>query len=501
MKAKVLLIYPTLFKITGLPVGLATLSAVLKEKGHEVKIFDTAFYGDKDKGNQTKIRAERGMSKEVNDEEKYLTDNDSDIEDDIVRLVSEFKPDIIGISILEMVYDISLQLTRTVKAKFKDIPIIAGGLFPTFSPELVIKEDSIDIVCVGEGETPLLELCNRISKNEHFTDIDGLWVKSDGKICRNRPCKLSNINELPYPDYTEFDERLFYKPMQGRMYKMVNIVTSRGCNFNCTFCAAPLLRSFFKEHYCGQYYRQMDMEKIIDQLYFQIEKHKPEFIYFSSESFLTMSEKAFDKFIAEYENIGMPFWIQTRIETITKKRMSELKRVGMHWFSIGLEHGNEEFRKRILKRHYSNEMFIERMEILRELNIGASINNMVGLPSETREIIFDTINLNRELWLRNNKLECNVFLFVPFRGCKLYDVCKENGLLGDEEFTVSFDMNAASVLKFSPEFSEELQGLIRTFNLYVKLPEKYHELIRIAEQRSEEGDMMLRKLSKFALKP
>lgn len=493
MKVKVLLIYPTPFRVTGLPVGLAVLSAVLKNGGHKVKIFDTAFYGNKKQESETKLRSQRLVSKEINDEERYLPINDSDMGKAIINIINEYKPDIIGLSIMEMMYGTAIQITRIIKKKFKNIPIIAGGIFPTLSPEIVMNESSIDMICLGEGETALLNLCNRIKTRKSFVDIEGLWVKSYGKIYKNKPSKLHDINRLPYPDFTGFDNRLFYKPMQGKMYKMVNIETSRGCCFNCTYCGVPSLRRFFKENGCGDYIN-MDIKKVIDQIDFQIKSHHPEFIYFSSSSFLSMSEKDFDMFVSEYEKIKIPFWIQTRIETITRKRLLKLKSVGMHWLTIGLEHGNDEFRKNILKRNYSNKMFFERLDILRDLDMGASINNIIGFPFETRELIFDTIKMNRELLNRNPKLEINVFLFTPYRGCELYNICKKNGLLEDMVFISDSILSGKSVINFSEEFQRDLMGLIRTFNLYVRLPEKYFNKIKIAEQCNKKGDLMLAKL-------
>jgi len=294
---RVLFIYPVLYKMTGLPAGLASICAVLKENGHEIRIFDTAFYANKESRSQTKIRSERGISKAVEDEERRLPENDTDIEKDIISSINEYKPDIIGVSILEVVYDISLRLTKLIKRHFGDIPIVAGGIFPTFSAERVIGENSVDMLCLGEGETAISELCNRLAEGKSFTDIPGLWVKKDGGIYKNRPSGLHDINKLPYPDYTEFDKRLFYKPMQGRMFKMVNIATSRGCFYNCSFCASQKLVEFFKENGHGQYYRQMDMQRAIKQIEFQIEKYNPEFLYFSSVNFLAMSEDDFDIFV------------------------------------------------------------------------------------------------------------------------------------------------------------------------------------------------------------
>ncbi len=495
MKAKILFIYPTPFRITGLPVGLASLIAVLKDEGHSIKVFDTAFYRDSESKSQTEIRAERMISKEVRDEEKYLPENTSDMNDDLITLLRTFKPDLVGFSILEIMYATSLRLAVTIKKECPGIPIIAGGVFPTLSPDIVINEAAIDIICLGEGETSLRNLAARIGEGKSYEDVEGLWVKRGKKILKNHPSALHDINILPFPDFSEFDPRLFFKPMQGKMYKMINIETSRGCVNNCTYCAAPQLRKFFRENRCGTYNRNMAMNKVIEQIHVQIQKYSPEFIYFSSENFLSVSDEEFGQFISAYEKIRLPFWIQTRIETLSRERIDELKRVGMLWLTIGLEHGNEEFRRKVLKRHYSNEKFFEKMNILKEAGIGASVNNVIGFPDETRDLIFDTIRMNKKLYEQNNKLETNVFLFTPYRGCELFSACLEKGLVDDVLYTTSSNMNERSVLNFPEEHQKDLTGLVRTFNLYIRLPESCYDQIKIAESLSEEGDEMLRKLT------
>ena len=162
MRLKVLFIYPTPFRITGLPVGLASLTAVLKKAGHEVKIFDTAFYRNSEKS-QTEIRSERMMSKEIKNEDSYLPENETNLEDDLIHHIQSFSPDIVGISILETMFGLSQQICEIVKKQNARVPIITGGVFPTLSPELMIQDKNVDIVCRGEGETALLELCRRIS--------------------------------------------------------------------------------------------------------------------------------------------------------------------------------------------------------------------------------------------------------------------------------------------------------------------------------------------------
>lgn len=495
MKARVLFIYPTPFRVTGLPVGIASIIAVLKEHGHSAHVFDTALYRHEKDRSQAEIRAERMISKEVRDEGRFLPVRETLPEDDLLTLIDAWKPDFVAFSLLEIMYEESARLAACIKEKHPEIPLIAGGVFPTLSPEIVIREPAFDMICVGEGETTLLRLADRIVAREHYTGVEGLWVKDAGKIIRNPPSALHDINTLPFPDFSEFGDHLFYKPMQGKMYRMVNIESSRGCINNCTYCAAPQLRKYFREHNCGKYFRNMVVGKVIEQIRLAVEKYSPEFIYFSSENFLSMPDEDFDAFIAAYEKIRLPFWIQTRIETLTRKRIEALQRVGMLWLTIGLEHGNEEFRRRVLKRHYTNEKFFEKMKILKEAGIGASINNVIGFPGETRELMFDTILMNKRLFEENPLLETNVFLFTPYRGCELFGICHDQGLVGDGFASDTSHMNERSVLRFPEDVHRDLTGLVRTFNLYIRLPENCYDRIRIAEAPTKEGDAMLKRLT------
>jgi len=493
------LIYPSHLKMTGLHIGLASLGGVLKKGGYDVKVFDTAFYdlkGEKEWGQE---RADRLMSKRIINEAQHWKIKITDAKNDLIQLIDEYRPKVVGISITEPNYEIALTLTRSIKQRRKDIIIIAGGVFPTLSPDIVIRENSIDIVCLGEGETALLELCDRAYGNQDFSDIKGLWVKDKNKICKNSMGVLHNINNLPYPDFSIFEQPLFYKPMQGKLYKMLSVETSRGCPYNCTYCSSPKLKEFYLENSGSghNYYRNKKMEKVIEEIHYQIDKYSPEFIFFATETFLAMSKKDFDMFIEEYRKIKIPFWFQTRFETISEYNIKALKEVGMFWLTLGVEHGSEQFRKDILKRTYSDKLIIEAISILKKCGMGATLNNILGLPFENRKLIFETIKLNKKLFEINDKLEFNIFMFVPYRGSELYDLCKKNDLLPDEDYFGGNSLKDESSLNFPKEYKEELSGLIKTFNLYVKLPEKYYPQIKIAEKSDEKSAEIFNHLSQL----
>ena len=103
------------------------------------------------------------------------------------------------------------------------------------------------MVCVGEGENALIDLCNKIKNNENYSDVTNLWVKEKGKVIKkNSISKPVNINDNPVIDISLFEENRLYRPMAGKVYKMMPIETIRGCPFTCRFCNSPDQMKLYK---------------------------------------------------------------------------------------------------------------------------------------------------------------------------------------------------------------------------------------------------------------
>ena len=130
---------------------------------------------------------------------------------------------------------------------------------------------------------------------------------------------------------------------------------------------------------------------------------------------------------------------------------------------------------------------------------GSSLNSIIGFPFETRELIYDTITLNRELFKINKRIRSNISIFTPFRGCELYDLCVSHNLLRQQAapYTSHTNITGGSLIKFDSLTDEQLNGLFRTFNLYVYLPDEYTGRIRIAESFTPEGNREFNALSKI----
>ncbi len=482
---KVLLVYPNLTMVNLLPTNISILSAYLKDKGFQVSLFDTTLYRNSRK-TQDEIRAEYLQVREVDLSKYGVFYKDTNVFDDFKKKVKEYQPDLIAVNAVEDTYKLGVLLLKCVE-KF-NIPNIMGGIYPTFSPEEVIKEDCIDMICIGEGEEALVELCEKMAKNEDYSLVKNIWVKHNDKIIKNSLRPLIDLNTLLYADFSIFEKERFYRPMQGKIFKMVPIEIDRGCLYNCSFCAAPTLRKFYRKLELGNYFRKKRIEKVINEVLYHKEKYGADYIYFNCETFLSMTEDELYEFSKLYRKIGLPFWCQTRIETITEKKIKLLEEMNCNRMSIGLEHGNEEFRKKLLNKHFLNEDVLKAFNILKKSSIPVTVNNMIGFPDETRELVFDTINLNRRI----NADSISVYIFTPYRGIPLREVCLKKGYIDNHSSTATLIYD--TVLNMPQLSREEILGLMRTFCLYVKLPESEFYKIRLAEKADEKGNKMFQEL-------
>ncbi|HHT9113496.1 MAG TPA: B12-binding domain-containing radical SAM protein [Candidatus Wunengus sp. YC65] len=492
IKLKVLLVYPNLQMVNLLPTNISTLSAYLKEADIDVKVFDTTFYRTTEKS-VDEIRVEHMQLRPFNLKDKGIDYKETDVFEDFKKMVDEYKPDIIGVTATDDTFELGMSLVA--KVRDKKIHTIVGGVFATFAPEEAINNENVDSICVGEGEETVLELCRKLENKGDITDIKNLWVKVNGKIYKNGIRSLIDINSIPYEDFSVFEKKRFFRPMQGKIYRMIPVSLDRGCPYNCTFCAAPVLKGLYRNSGEIPYFRVKTISRVMEELIYQVEKYRADYIYFNSETFFARKEEDIELFAKEYASkIGLPFWCQTRIETITEKRIKMLADMNCDRISIGLEHGNEEFRKKILKKNFTNKQVINAFEIIEKSGIPITVNNIIGFPDETREIAFDTIRLNRHIHADS----INAYFFVPYRGTPLRQYCIERGYLRPDAKTDS--LMRSSILNMPQFTSDQIKGLVRTFPLYIKMPESYFKKIKIAEQLNQEGDEMLAGLREIYFK-
>ena len=189
-----------------------------------------------------------------------------------------------------------------------------------------------------------------------------------------------------------------------------------------------------------------------------------------------------------YKEIGLPFWMQTRPETVNYEKLKKLKDVGLMRMAFGLEHGNEEFRTKMLDRRWKNKDIIEAMKVPKELDIDFSVNNITGFPNETRDLVFDTIEINRDIDATNY----NIYTFVPFHGTPLRKLTDKMKLTSHNTITKCLsDQSQLHMPQYTPE---QIEGIKRTFVLYVKFPKSRWKDIEKAEKFTPEGNKIFKEL-------
>ncbi|MEO5337844.1 MAG: B12-binding domain-containing radical SAM protein [Magnetospirillum sp. WYHS-4] len=482
---KVLLINCNTMLDTLVTAGIGILAACLREVDVEVKLFDTTFYKTADiTGDEA--RAAALQVKKTSFADLGIVAEEEDVFDAFARTVAEYKPDLIGLSSIEVTQPLGMALLRRIQGS--GVPTIVGGPYATFAPDIVIRDPSVDMVCVGEGELPLTELCQRLRNNMDYTDIGNLWVKKDGKLYKNPVRAPVDLERLPDQDWSVYDPRRFWKPMGGKISVTGTFEMNRGCPYTCTFCINSGFDKLYGEH--GGYYREQDVVRLVDEMARKKEQFGLAYVYLVAESFLTTTRSRIETFGKLFhEKVGLPFWVEARPESVTPDKVELLKEIGCEGLSVGVESGNFDLRRSMLGRNVRDDVIIRAFDLLRESGIRVSANNIIGFPTETREMVFDTIRLDRRL----NPNGVMVSYFSPYKGCTLREVCELEGYIQDED--IAMDYRLGPTMDMPQMSAEALRGLHRTFPLYVKFPEDEWEGIREAESFTPAGNAAFQKYS------
>jgi len=385
--------------------SVSLFSSLLKQKGHEADmVFDPRLFG----------------SHEISSSRlKKLFD----IRKNNIEKIKRIKPDLIGFSVYTSDYRWALEMATMIK-KEVDIPIIIGGIHCILVPEEVIKEDCIDIVCVGEGEGALLELVESMKSGEIDQSIKNLWFKTkDKKIIRNevRPL-IQDLDSLPFLDRDIiFDQ----KPIFRWGY---SISTGRGCPYRCSFCVSEVLNRYYAERKLGRFVRQRSVKNVIDELVWAREKYKFKIVTFTDDVF-TININWLKEFVKEYkEKVKIPFFCTANPGTIKDEELRLLKEANCSMIGFGVQSACEQTRVNTLCRRGTNERIKQVAKLCHELKITFHFDHIFNLPGEGIEEQAQALSFYNET--RPDLV--NTFWMTYFPKIKILDTALEKGILTAE---------------------------------------------------------------------
>lgn len=396
-RRKVLIVYPDFVENNAgtqlkgsYSEGIASISAVLKQHGHDVALYHMG-----------------GMV----------------TREDYVAEIRRQAPDIIAFSAWTSAYKFIKEMLVWTKEETNTFTLV-GGYHATLCPEEIIADPGVDAVCIGEGEYPTLDICNRLDKPDELYQTESIWFNRDGEVIKNpvRPF-IEDLDSLPMPDMELFDFGSF---LSSRI-KTAIVMVSRGCIFGCTYCANSQLREVYPKG-GKSYARFKGPEHAVKYLKMIVEKY-PFIEYFNfMDSILNMKREWFDQFIEIYtRELKIPFACRLRLDLLEEDTVRRLKEAGCYLVDVGIESGDEEIRTKYLHRNMSDETIERSFSYFRKYKVSTLCFNIVGLPHEDIKKSLKTVKLNAKI--RPNKMV--VSIFYPFPHTKLTVMAREAGYLDD----------------------------------------------------------------------
>lgn len=335
--------------------------------------------------------------------------------EEVAAEVARRAPDVLGLSLTTRQWQRARGLVAAIKARLPELPVVAGGLHPTFSPEAVLAEPGFDFACLGEGEEAMLELVDALAREAPAAELQGIrniWAQGGPRPTLRPP--FEPLDELPYMDRAFLDEH----------HGVVNVTTQRGCPFPCTYCGARMFNELYEAD--GESYgRRRTHQSVMDELRAIRAAQTLAYVIFLDDTF-TIHHPWVKRFCEVYpREIGVPFALHARVETVNERLLGLLAQAGCAQITYGIESGSERIRREVMRRPVTNDRFRDVFRWTKEAGIAVTANYMLGLPEETPADLRQTIELAREL----DTLDFGYFVFYPYPGTALFKTCLERGYL------------------------------------------------------------------------
>jgi anaerobic magnesium-protoporphyrin IX monomethyl ester cyclase len=371
------------------PLSLAFLAGVLTREGHRVRIIDL-------------------QVPEVRSQWETIFTAES--------------ADLVGITAMTPQVKQAHNIAKRIKARFPEIPIVLGGAHPTLLPRQTLTEfPSFDLIVIGEGEETIVELAGRLEGKEEIADrkVRGVGYRSNEGIIMTEPrARIHNLDALPNPhEYYDFD---YYRNHNsfGFTDNCVSMIVSRGCPYNCRFCAT---KNFWTRKYICK-----SIDGVMDEIR-HVLKRGAQGIVFRDSTFninRTWVHGLCDKIIQE--ELRFQWAVNARVNLVDYDLFRHMKRAGLDTVYFGVESGSQkmlDFYGKGITLKQTEKAF----EVCRKLKLRTGAYFMLGALPETREDMELTYQFVKKL----RPTFSLVFIFMPLPGSELYDYYINEGYTFD----------------------------------------------------------------------
>jgi len=353
------------------PLSLAYIASVLRENGHHPEIVDA---------NLTRL---------------------PDIEDF----------DIVGITSLTSTYPAALRLAARAKANGK--PVVLGGYHASFMDEEALSTGLVDYVVRGEGEYIMLDLANALEKGRDLEEVKGISYMRGEELVRTEPAEIvEELDSIPMAARDLLPVKEY--PMRLDGAPMTSVITSRGCPYDCSFCAAS--------RFCGKRWRARSPESVVEEVALLRRQFGFRAISFMDDNFMLSPKRVSeicDRMLRK--KVKVKWMALSRADTVVRERalIEKMYSAGARILFLGIESGAQEVLDDYGK-HEDIELFHSAIEILRKYKIRTWASFIIGAAQETKKMVQKTLELAKRL----DPYVAQFSILTPYPGTALFDSVK-----------------------------------------------------------------------------
>lgn len=393
------------------PLGIAYVSASLKQTGRRVVTYN-------------------------------LNYKPGTIKDNLQKVIQENNIDVIATGGLTAQYwQLERILTAAREVKPDIITWVGGGII-TSAPEAAMEALAIaDYGMIGEGEVTICELAEAVEGLRDPHSVKGLIFRENGAwtVTSPRP-EIMDLDALPLPDYEgfSFGELLdkeatdIYALNQGR-FGMVSF--GRSCPFNCTFCFHP----------SGTKYRKRSIDSVFREIDYLIEKYDIKNIAVTDELFVRKIDDA-REFCRRISERGIGYVISLRVDMVNREMLTLLRDSGCLSIGFGLESADNSILAS-MKKHITVEQIDYAMGLCHELGLNSMGNFIFGDQNETMETAMNTI----KWWKEHPQYRIALHMIILYPGSELYRIAVARGIIRDEVAFIKSGCPVTNVSKMSED--------------------------------------------------
>ncbi|MBF0146552.1 MAG: B12-binding domain-containing radical SAM protein [Magnetococcales bacterium] len=434
-------IYPNITRPRTPQMGILALGSHLKHHGVDVAVCDLTFH-------------------EV---------------DQWVRVVMEemdrWHPDMVGISLRTLEFSAALPILEAVGDRKGNTLVVAGGPHATYVPQEVAP--LVDYGVMGDGEDACLAMARVMAEGrvERIRELPNVFFQHREELVKNPVGPMFDLALAPIPHYELFDERHYTDHCFLRLVPGAKVCGvfegSRGCPYLCTYCSNAALMEINKG--AGKWRREKNALQLRREMDAFSSRYGMDMMYFIDEVVMTS-----DRRTAELrDHLGgkrTPFIFMERPELIRENRVRDLKEAGAWSCSIGIESGDEEFRKLILKRNMPDRKILDSYRLMREYGIRTHAFVMMGMPDQSEAVMRESIRLLQTI----QPDSAQATTFYPLPATQLYGRVMEMGLFDPKVRPSNY--YSLSALNYSSSHKEKIAMYADMVNLELWRDSPIHRL-------------------------